>query len=333
MAEQKPANQNPWYVLMTLHGEQTGRGTATDVELHEKNRAAWNAWSCQRMSWEEKEKAAKLSKVTVDELSAWDGLKDEVAERHEAEFKSRNGEDVAYPGLPDYRHGINLSEIAFANQVVLANVIFSADASFNGATFSAPASFANATFSAAASFDKVTFKGYPYFTGTIFGRPDTQDICRPDFADARFERPASFRDARFTTHYPVLAGTIFHDRTSFTAKPAHWPRVRDYAAHEPPWGRTDLQPAEVSRESCSVIRHTMTKQGLTEEAQFFFGREMRHAARASVPQWPFYALYWAWSDYGNAVWRPLLWLVALIVAGAVGLWNHSRRRRPIAPLR
>ena len=39
----KPANENPWYVLMTLHGEQEGE--EIDWELHERNRATWNAWA------------------------------------------------------------------------------------------------------------------------------------------------------------------------------------------------------------------------------------------------------------------------------------------------
>jgi hypothetical protein len=52
----KPANENPWYVLMTLYGEQDGE--EIDGELHEKNRAAWNAWACQGMTEEERQEAA-----------------------------------------------------------------------------------------------------------------------------------------------------------------------------------------------------------------------------------------------------------------------------------
>ena len=38
----KPANENPWYILMTLYGEQD----EDDIDdLHEKNHRAWNAWS------------------------------------------------------------------------------------------------------------------------------------------------------------------------------------------------------------------------------------------------------------------------------------------------
>ena len=45
MAELRDANMNPWYVLMTLYGEQEGE--RVDKELQAKNRAVWNAWSCQ----------------------------------------------------------------------------------------------------------------------------------------------------------------------------------------------------------------------------------------------------------------------------------------------
>ncbi|SMX33632.1 hypothetical protein [Octadecabacter ascidiaceicola] len=39
-----PANENPWYILMTLYGEQ--EGARIDKELAEKNRDAWNKWFC-----------------------------------------------------------------------------------------------------------------------------------------------------------------------------------------------------------------------------------------------------------------------------------------------
>lgn len=42
MADLTPANQNPWYVLMTLYGEQEGEGG--DVEIFKENRHAWNTF-------------------------------------------------------------------------------------------------------------------------------------------------------------------------------------------------------------------------------------------------------------------------------------------------
>jgi len=48
-----PANQNPWYVLMTLYGEQDGK--EIDWVLHEKNRCAWSAWAGKDLETEQRD--------------------------------------------------------------------------------------------------------------------------------------------------------------------------------------------------------------------------------------------------------------------------------------
>jgi len=65
----KPANENPWYILMTLYGEQ--EGDEIDRELHKKNRAVWNAWSCQNLTDEERAKL-EADRVELPEVGAWD---------------------------------------------------------------------------------------------------------------------------------------------------------------------------------------------------------------------------------------------------------------------
>ena len=40
----KPASKSPWYVLATIHGEQTEEGWNEEVAA--KNRRIWNGWSC-----------------------------------------------------------------------------------------------------------------------------------------------------------------------------------------------------------------------------------------------------------------------------------------------
>ena len=46
--ELTPANDNPWYWLATVYGEQIGQGL--DDELAKKNRIAWNRWVAAAMS-------------------------------------------------------------------------------------------------------------------------------------------------------------------------------------------------------------------------------------------------------------------------------------------
>ena len=46
-----PANDNPWYWLATLYGEQTG--DLIDKDLDAKNRIAWNRWVAEVLSDEQ----------------------------------------------------------------------------------------------------------------------------------------------------------------------------------------------------------------------------------------------------------------------------------------
>jgi hypothetical protein len=130
----KPANQNPWYVLMTLYGEQDGE--EIDWDLHKKNRAAWNAWSCQAMSDEERAKAALTSKVLVQELSAWPEVKEQVARLHRAVWEQRNGAKVPYPGLPDAGATVNLRGVTFQHRFITDRAVFVGLVFFRDATFS-----------------------------------------------------------------------------------------------------------------------------------------------------------------------------------------------------
>ena len=67
MAELPNANTNPWYVLITLEGEQDDGPYHGNDELHAKNRAVWNAWSCQGLDDEAAAEVAKLAGVDVAE--------------------------------------------------------------------------------------------------------------------------------------------------------------------------------------------------------------------------------------------------------------------------
>ena len=139
-----PANANPWYVLMTLYGDQDGE--EVDWELHEKNRALWNAWACQSMSGEERVKAAEKSKVTILELEVWPGKKDEVGRLHEVEMVRRNGEGFVYPGVPDVTARVELARVAFSHDLVLSDAVFGRDVDFSFANFGGVAWFGSTTF-------------------------------------------------------------------------------------------------------------------------------------------------------------------------------------------
>ncbi len=67
----KPANENPWYVLMTLFGEQDG--DEIDWDLHEKNMEVWNAWACQDMEAARRRELADKLELDYAKLTGWEG--------------------------------------------------------------------------------------------------------------------------------------------------------------------------------------------------------------------------------------------------------------------
>ena len=54
----KPAQENPWYVLATVHGEQELNNPPSSYSVAE-NRRIWNGWACQDLSDDEREKLAE----------------------------------------------------------------------------------------------------------------------------------------------------------------------------------------------------------------------------------------------------------------------------------
>jgi hypothetical protein len=204
------ANENPWYVLMTLYGEQDGEEVGDD--LHDQNRAVWNAWSCQQLDDGAAAELAKQARVDVAETRGWSQIATEVKRKHRAEMKTRNDDDFTYPGFPDFQSAIQCLEIQFCNIFALERYIFTKTANFSSATFTQNANFYSAT-----------FDGPAKFVAARFGVPDVTETCVSIFTEAAFARLVSFRDADFVTHYPVLEGAEFRETVVVTAKPTHWP--------------------------------------------------------------------------------------------------------------
>jgi hypothetical protein len=186
-----PANENPWYVLMTLYGEQDG--VKVDDDLHDQNRAVWNAWSCQQLDDDAAAELAKQARVNVAETRGWAQIATEVKRKHRVEMKTRNDDDFTYPGFPDFESAIQCSQIQFVKILALNGCIFPQDADFSFATFPQDADFSYATFTQDADFFSATF---------------TQDA---DFSRATFPQDADFSSATFTQDAFFLYATFTQD--------------------------------------------------------------------------------------------------------------------------
>jgi hypothetical protein len=202
-----PANENPWYVLMTLYGEQDGEGV--DDDLHDQNRAVWNAWSCQQLDDGAAAELAKQARVNVAETRGWAQIATEVKRKHRVEMKTRNDDDFTYPGFPDFESEIQCSEIQFCNILVLERYIFTKTANFSSATFTQNADFFSATFTQGAYFNSATFTQNANFNSATF----TQ---RAHFPSATFTQGADFSYATFTRDAFFLS-TIFTQNADFSS--------------------------------------------------------------------------------------------------------------------
>jgi hypothetical protein len=200
-----PANENPWYVLMTLYGEQDGE--EVDDDLHDQNRAVWNAWSCQQLDDGAAAELAKQAQVDVAETRGWAQIATEVKRKHRAEMKTRNDDDFTYPGFPDFESAIQCSEIQFCSILALNNCIFTQPANFSSATFTRDANFSRATFTQNANFSSATFTRDANFSRATF----TQNA---NFNSATFTQDANFDSATFTQLAYFFSAT-FTQRADF----------------------------------------------------------------------------------------------------------------------
>lgn len=215
-----------------------------------------------------------------------------------------------------FKGDVSFSHAQFSEASIFSPTFFLSKASFGSTLFEGFASFAYSGFKEEAQFgfaifrqnvffDRCVFEGRTQFVGTEFGRSEeTKHSCKPDFRDAVFLKPASFRGAFFRHRYPVLFGTLFHENTQISAHEEHWP--------------SGPQPnAEAVKEACGVLRHVAAKQGLPEDEYFFFRREMEFAQQASefwtgLP----YRLYGLF-DYGCSIRKPAQWLFGFWILPAV----------------
>jgi hypothetical protein len=164
-AAEKPtlraANDNPWYCLATLHGEQPIDGW--DPDLAEKNREAWNRWS---------------GDITEDERAGY----------VPAFTRRTMGKTSMMPERAEYP---DFSRTHFERAVSFEGFHFHDYADFRSATFSAAADFSQTEFNHHnADFNSTTFSAKANFRSAVFKR-------RALFGMATFSDEADFSEARF----------------------------------------------------------------------------------------------------------------------------------------
>ncbi len=203
-----PANENPWYVLMTLHGESGGEGKWDDGETADMNRWAWNAWATQHYS------LAELSQAGIDtqEFGAWSRNGKEIEKLFFQVLEEREWFDPTGILIPDPADVIDMSSLYFERPFNISKFIIPSDMDVMGSKFKEVALFdealclgkfrgAGATFHMGAHFDQTICVGSLSFSDAVF-----EDVCsfskmkvqgRSYFSGARFKRATDFVFTQF----------------------------------------------------------------------------------------------------------------------------------------
>lgn len=355
----KPANDNPWYCLATLYGEQL----RSDEGLQAKNRNAWNRWIAPSLSKEQLTELAKNGFETeVEPLTA------EERDEFLRAFALRTGRDEQ---PPEPGHDVNFSRTHFDCDVSFRDFVFTGPIDFTYATFSRYAYFRGAHFFETADFHFATFSrvpdfsyanfyrsttlnavtfsddaGFNSFSSTTFGEvsfdgatfsshadfTSTVFLDRVDFSSVTFSREANFVNAKFSsmttfanaifeTHVPDFRGATLHEATEWHG--VIWPK---------PPSQEDAQQQVYAYERLKLEMERLKKH---EDEQTFFRKELRARRglfRVFSGAWLLNFIYQATSDYGNSIVRPLLWLLGVFALGAATFAYaplHCGARMPI----
>ncbi len=342
----KPANENPWYLMATLYGEQSTENI--DPKLADKNRTVWNQWMMAALEPELREKFPD-NFFTERKLFSLP-LEEELAVTQKFALRAPAGMDLPYPRNPiDFRNvcfskevdftgfifprDVSFDGAVFGKDVHFNQAVFAADANFGTSMFSGPAEFQRANFSRAGNFQGATFSRNADFEAAVFcaGAYFNRAVFLNDifFQGAVFESETYFFNAKFLASVPDFRDAKLREATEW--HDATWP--------DPP---QDADGAHWQLYTYERLKAEMERLKKHEEEQFFFAKELRarrallwfaainkEAKRAEGPEksrnlservdagfrWSLNWLYDFSSGYGLSIGRPLASLGVLLGAG------------------
>jgi uncharacterized protein YjbI with pentapeptide repeats len=188
------ADQNPWYLLATLHGEARGYRSGTHFDENQKlrrqNRVAWNRLVVTWFKYMDTE----LLKADVDYIDGeYEPYSAVELLDHRQLFVARGGDLKFIDSLESSGWQevlIDFSNTYFPLIVDYYRFLFPRRVTFEGAEFGDNVDFAKATFSDYGNFERCSFRGSASFNCSCFDE-------WADFQDSNFSRYANFRYSKF----------------------------------------------------------------------------------------------------------------------------------------
>ncbi|MCC3244301.1 pentapeptide repeat-containing protein [Methylocystis sp. WRRC1] len=211
-----PANENPWYLLATLYGEQEEVRDSKWlllVPIGEANRKAWNRWMATAFQSEELETLLPLAHIKGD-LKPFTS---EETDEFRAAFAKRAGRQDIEPPNPS-KEFMDFSRCQFDRPVFFRGFIFPRLAHFIESKFSGPVYFDTALFFSYVRFDMVHFGDFVSFhmtdfrSGASFEKAHFARVAF--FENSKFDAAAFFEGAQFCGNASFVK-TTFLQKTSF----------------------------------------------------------------------------------------------------------------------
>jgi uncharacterized protein YjbI with pentapeptide repeats len=207
----KPANENPWYCLATLYGEQSGE--ETDFGRLLKNRRGWDDWrSGENVEAITAAFAARTGIATPSVPHPTQAI-DFRFTHFESPFifhRFNSTLDVDFSSAK-FSNYVNFTEAVFGN-VLFTSATFSKNATFAHAQFTKGADFSYATFSEDADFSWATFSESTQFVSATFSKANfsSATFLYVDFSSAGFKENADFSSANFYLYANFSSTTFFN---------------------------------------------------------------------------------------------------------------------------
>jgi hypothetical protein len=318
--ELTPANDNPWYLLATLYGEQAS--LLIDKTLAEKNRIAWNRWVAAALS--DQERVTLINEgFSEAELTPFSDI--EKKEHYVAVLIRSGRESITLPEPWDsidfhairFDHSCNFGGYLFARIVSFESTRFSMPANFQSTTFNDYANFHSVIFGAFADFRSAKFNAFASFDSATFNATAHFEWAKynfnADFVNSKFLSATEFSHVTFRSAVPRFFGATLHEGTTWHG--VVWP--------SPSLSRdadTNKALAQQQVYAYERLKQEMEKLKKHEDEQFFFRKELR-ARRELHPMISTHRLlnflYELLSNYGYGVLRPVGWFGGLFFVGFV----------------
>lgn len=304
----KDLEDNPWYLLATLHSIPGG----DENKIIEENRITWNRYCVTNM--DRTMRVFLKNRIQSPELKPFTST--EIAMVNYNMSIRSNGK---FSKAPDFSRKIDFSSCRFKSDTKFNGYIFPIITHFTGSSFDedidfsksvfiGDAYFLNCSFSKDVRFSNSTFKGNAYFRKATFSGDarfsNVQFFAGLNFINADMQSLTSFLRCAFKSAPPRFAGAKLHEGTVW--REATWPPAP-----------STKHRAGIFTASYERLKLEMDRLKKHEEELFFFAKELecRRIIAGPISGFPI-TLYGILCRYGQSFLWPLSWLAVLILLGA-----------------